>query len=91
MSISSSGSVKYVKTISRTFSSDISKQEYFLKHTTIIPKQQIDLSRFMRIFIFLLFIILSILVDVDNGVIASSSQKIKKDLQLNDSQFGLFK
>ena len=90
MSISSSGSMKYVKTLSRTFSSEISKQEYFLKHTAIIPKQQIDLSRFMRIFIFLLFIILSILVDVDNGVIASSSQIIKKDLKLNDSQFGLF-
>ena len=38
----------------------------------------------------MLFIILSIVVDVDNGLIASSSQIIKRDLKINDSQFGLF-
>ena len=90
MSISSSNTINGVYKITRVFSSEISKQEYFLHHTKVIPKQQIDISRKMRIFIFILFIILSIVVDIDNGLIASSSQIIKKDLNLNDSQFGLF-
>ena len=90
MSISSSNTLNANYKITRVFSSEISKQEYFLHHTKVISKQQIDLSRKMRIFIFLLFIILSIVVDIDNGLIASSSQIIKKDLKINDSKFGLF-
>ncbi len=75
---------------SKAFSIKQTKEEYLLKHTKIISKKQLFLSRKIRIIIFLLFIILSVIVDIDNGIIASSSQKIKEDLNIKDSQFGLF-
>ena len=89
MSVSSTSSTDVFET-SKVFSTKQSKEEYLIKHTTIITKNQLFLSRGIRIIIFLLFISLSIIVDVDNGVIASSSQSIKQDLNISDGQFGLF-
>jgi MFS family permease len=89
MSVSSTSSTDVFET-SKAFSTKQSKEEYLIKHTTIITKNQLFLSRGIRIIIFLLFISLSIIVDVDNGVIASSSQSIKQDLNISDGQFGLF-
>jgi len=89
MSVNSTSSTDVFES-SKAFSIKQTKEEYLLKHTKIIPKKQLFLSRKIRITIFLLFIILSVIVDIDNGIIASSSQKIKEDLNIKNSQFGLF-
>ena len=89
MSVNSTSSTDVFES-SKAFSIKQTKEEYLLKHTKVISKKQLFLSRKIRIIIFLLFIILSVIVDIDNGIIASSSQTIKEDLNIKDSQFGIF-
>ena len=48
------------------------------------------LSRKVRIFIFCLFLILSIVVDLDGGIFSSSVDKIKETLEINDQKYGTF-
>lgn len=55
-----------------------------------VSQNHFSLSRKMRVLIFIAFLFLSIIVDIDNGIISSSSLKIKKDLLLSDSNYGLF-
>ena len=56
----------------------------------LVSQNHFFLSRKVRVFIFITFLFLSIIVDIDNGIISSSSLKIKKDLCLSDSNYGLF-
>ena len=48
------------------------------------------LSRKIRIFIFSLFLILSVVVDLESGIFNSSVDQLKKDLDMNNAQYGLF-
>ena len=52
--------------------------------------EHVQLSRIMRLIIFVTFVSLSIVMSGDNGVLSSSSKMIKKDLGLSDSEYGLF-
>jgi len=52
--------------------------------------EHVELSRIMRLIIFVTFVALSIVMSGDNGVLSSSSKMIKKDLGLSDSEYGLF-
>ena len=56
----------------------------------LVSQNHFFLSCKVRVFIFITFLFLSIIVDIDNGIISSSSLKIKKDLCLSDSNYGLF-
>ena len=67
-------------------SSEVQKTESLL----LIPKTKFSLSRKIRLIIFITFIILSIAVDIDNGVVSASSLLIKNELNLTDSHYGLF-
>lgn len=67
-------------------SSEVQKTESLL----LIPKTKFSLSRKTRLIIFITFIILSIAVDIDNGVVSASSLLIKNELNLTDSHYGLF-
>ena len=53
-------------------------------------KENIQLSRIMRLLIFVGFTCLSIIMSGDNGVLSSSSKMVKKDLGLSDSEYGIF-
>lgn len=53
-------------------------------------EEKVSLSRALRLLIFVGFVALSIVMSGDNGVVSSSSQAIKKDLNLTDAQYGLF-
>jgi len=48
------------------------------------------LSRKARVFIFCLFLLLSIIVDLDNGIFSSSVKTLQADLGMNNTQYGLF-
>ena len=50
----------------------------------------IQLSRVTRFLIFLSFILLSVVMSADNGVLSSSKKMIVKDLNLSDSEYGTF-
>ena len=55
-----------------------------------IQEQYIFLSRKMRIYIFILFLILSVAVDLEYGIFNSSVDFVQKDLNMNNSEYGLF-
>ena len=55
-----------------------------------IQEQYIFLSRKMRIYIFILFLILSVAVDLEYGIFNSSVDYVQKDLNMNNSEYGLF-
>ena len=48
------------------------------------------LSRKIRIYIFSLFLILSVVVDLESGIFNSSVDILQKDLEMNNAQYGLF-
>ena len=48
------------------------------------------LSRKMRIYIFSLFLILSVVVDLESGIFNSSVDVLQSDLKMNNAQYGLF-
>ena len=48
------------------------------------------LSRKMRIYIFCLFLILSVIVDLESGIFNSSIDYLQKDLNMNNTEYGLF-
>ena len=48
------------------------------------------LSRKMRIYIFCLFLILSVVVDLESGIFNSSIDYLQKDLNMNNTEYGLF-
>ena len=50
----------------------------------------IALSRKVRIYIFILFLVLSIVVDLDNGIFSASVEKIKEDLGMDGKEYGIF-
>ena len=52
------------------------------------PHQQ--LSRGARLFIFIIFIALSIVMSGDNGVLSSSKKQVRRDLQLDEKGYGFF-
>ena len=49
-----------------------------------------ELSRKMRIYIFVLFLILSVTVDLEPGIFNSSVDYLQKDLNMNNAEYGLF-
>lgn len=53
-------------------------------------KSTLRLSRCVRIMIFFIFWFIQLFNCSDGGVISSSSVKVKKDLNLNDTEFGTF-
>ena len=48
------------------------------------------LSRKMRIYIFSLFLILSVVVDLESGIFNSSVDYLQVDLNMNNAEYGLF-
>ena len=48
------------------------------------------LSRKMRIYIFSLFLILSVVVDLESGIFNSSVDYLQADLNMNNAEYGLF-
>ena len=48
------------------------------------------LSRKVRIFIFSLFLILSVVVDLENGIFSSSVDYLQEDLNMNNAEYGMF-
>lgn len=63
------------------------------KEETLVEKKKgptVELSRTLRIAIFLTFVGLSIVMSGDNGVVSSSSKMIKKDLNMTDAEYGIF-
>jgi predicted MFS family arabinose efflux permease len=44
----------------------------------------------MRLFIFILFLVLSVVVDLDNGIFNASVNYIMKDLNMNTTEYGVF-
>ena len=56
----------------------------------MIEELSITLSRKTRIFIFCLFLVLSIVVDLDNGIFSASVKNLQADLGMNNTQYGLF-
>ena len=48
------------------------------------------LSRKVRIYIFILFLVLSLVVDLDNGIFSASVEKIKEDLCMDGKEYGIF-
>ena len=48
------------------------------------------LSRKARIYIFILFLVLSVVVDLDNGIFSASVDKIKEDLDMDGKEYGIF-
>ena len=52
--------------------------------------EKVQLSRVLRFIIFLTFVCLSIVMSGDNGVLSSSKKMIAKDLNLSDSEYGIF-
>ena len=65
-----------------------------LQNESLIHKkktvERIQLSRITRFIIFLSFILLSVVMSADNGVLSSSKKMIVKDLNLSDSEYGTF-
>ena len=55
-----------------------------------IQEQYIFLSRKMPIYIFILFLILLVAVDLEYGIFNSSVDFVQKDLNMNNSEYGLF-
>ena len=49
-----------------------------------------ELSRKMRIYIFTLFLILSVTVDLEAGIFNSSVDYLQQDLNMNNAEYGLF-
>ena len=56
----------------------------------MIEELSVTLSRKTRIFIFCLFLVLSIVVDLDNGIFSASVKTLQSDLGMNNTQYGLF-
>ena len=52
--------------------------------------EKVQLSRVLRFIIFLTFVCLSIVMSGDNGVLSSSKKMVAKDLNLSDSEYGIF-
>ena len=65
-------------------SDNISNKEEFQETENVI------LSRKVRILIFCLFLVLSIVVDLDNGIFSSSVDVLEKDLGMNNTEYGTF-
>ena len=65
-------------------SDNISNKEEFQETENVI------LSRKVRILIFFLFLVLSIVVDLDNGIFSSSVDVLEKDLGMNNTEYGTF-
>ena len=65
-------------------SDNISNKEEFQETENVI------LSRKVRILIFFLFLVLSIVVDLDNGIFPSSVDVLEKDLGMNNTEYGTF-
>ena len=58
--------------------------EEMLKEISVV------LSRKTRIFIFCLFLVLSIVVDLDSGIFSASVKTLQADLGMSNTQYGLF-
>ena len=58
--------------------------------TPLIQKTNEPLSRYLRLFIFCDFILLSIVMSGDNGVLSSSKKIIREDLGLDEKLYGVF-
>jgi MFS family permease len=51
-------------------------------------KNVVYLSRYVRMVLFLLLLIFSVIIDLDSGIIGSSYKSFTKDLNMSDIQFG---
>ena len=51
-------------------------------------KSKIYLSRYIRLFLFFLLLIFSVITDLDEGIIVSSYKSFIKDLNISDIQYG---
>ena len=49
-----------------------------------------EFSRVARLCIFVIFIVLSIVMSGDNGVLSSSKKQVRRDLQLDEKGYGFF-
>ena len=58
--------------------------EEMLKEISVV------LSRKTRIFIFCIFLVLSIVVDLDSGIFSASVKTLQADLGMSNTQYGLF-
>ena len=56
----------------------------------LVAKANEPLSRTIRFAIFLNFILLSVIMSGDNGVLSSGKKQVRKDLQLDEKQYGMF-
>lgn len=77
-------------------SSEYNEQESESKASTSderlikLKKRAVPLPRGKRWIIFSIFVILNIMINVDNGTIPASTEEIKSSLNINDEQLGLF-
>ena len=51
-------------------------------------KNVVYLSRYVRMVLFLLLLIFSVIIDLDSGIIVSSYKSFTQDLNMSDIQFG---
>ena len=51
-------------------------------------KSKIYLSRYVRMFLFFLLLIFSVVIDLDSGIIVSSYKSFTQDLNMSDLQYG---
>ena len=56
----------------------------------MLKEISVVLSRKTRIFIFCLFLVLSIVVDLDSGIFSASVKTLQADLGMSNTQYGLF-
>ena len=75
---------------------DENHQSYLAKHDEnkfskeVYHSSGVQLSRCARWFIFSLFFILNILMNMDHGTIPAATDDIRKDLNISDQNLGIF-
>ena len=60
------------------------------KEDKIIKSKKIKLSKCYRLFLFFIMINIDCTLDVSSGILSSSAKEIKRQLKLNDANFGSF-
>lgn len=67
-----------------------SKKNKQNKKSNFDDSKDVILSRGIRWFLFFLFIILQILMNVDHGTFPAATEEIRKDLDIDDNILGIF-
>ena len=66
------------------------KDDILLNNNKVQKNGMFELPRSTRVFIFILFFLISLVIPMDGGAIAFSLVKFKEDLEFTDNDFALF-